>query len=484
MRTMAALVAGLVLAVAASGCSQPSGAAAAAEAMGATNLNSIQFSGSGTNNAFGQAYSPGGPWPRFEVKNYIAAVDYQTPAMRLEMLRAQGEHPPRGGGAQPFAIDQRTIQVVSGKSAWSEGGAQAAPNPGAVTDRLRQIWLTPHGVIKAALAGGTPPTGNVFTFKAEDRDVKVTLNQENLVERVEYLTTNSVVGDVPVEIEYSDYAQFGDIQFPRHIVEKQDGFPTLDLMITDVQPNAPVSLPVPQNVASAPALPAAPMATIEKVSDGLWSLNAAGTRSLAVEFADHIVMLEGPTSDARSKVVNELVRKTVPNKPIRYVVNTHAHYDHAGGLRQYVAEGITVITHENNKSFFEQAWGRPRTVEPDPAPTSNKPMIETVGDKRVLSDRTRRIELYHTSNHGHHTGQIIAYLPQERILMYGDGYNPPAGDDIRVPERGPEFAAQMVQRINELKLNPERIAPVHGRVVPYRNLLMAFNLEGSPKGTQ
>ena len=201
MRTMAALVAGLVLAVAGSGCSQPSGAAAAAEAMGATNLNSIQFSGSGTNNAFGQAYSPGGPWPRFEVKNYIAAVDYQTPAMRLEMLRAQGEHPPRGGGAQPFAIDQRTIQVVSGKSAWSEGGAQPAPNPGAVTDRLRQIWLTPHGVIKAALAGGTPPTGNVFTFKAEDRDVKVTLNQENLVERVEYLTTNSVVGDVPVEID-------------------------------------------------------------------------------------------------------------------------------------------------------------------------------------------------------------------------------------------------------------------------------------------
>ena len=386
MRTMAALVAGLVLAITASGCSQPSGAAAAADAMGATNLNSIQFSGSGTNNAYGQAYSPGGPWPRFEVKNYIAAVDYQTPAMRLEMLRAQGEHPPRGGGAQPFAIDQRTIQVVSGKSAWSEGGAQPAPNPGAVTDRLRQIWLTPHGVIKAAMASGTPPTGNVFTFKAEDRDVKVTLNQENLVERVEYLTTNSVVGDVPVEITYSDYAQFGEIQFPRHIVEKQDGFPTLDIMIADVQPNAAVSLPVPQNVASAPAPPAVPMPTIEKVSDGLWSLNAAGTRSLAVEFADHIVMLEGPTSDARSKVVNELVRQTVPNKPIRYVVNTHAHYDHAGGLRQYVAEGITVITHENNKSFFEQVWARPRTVAPDPAPTSNTPMIETVGDKKVLSD--------------------------------------------------------------------------------------------------
>jgi hypothetical protein len=203
-----------------------SGAAAAADAMGATNLNSIQFSGSGTNYAFGQAYSPGGPWPRFEVKTYTVAIDYQTPAMKLDMLRAQGEHPPRGGGAQPFATDQRTTQVVSGKNAWTEGGAQPAPNPAAVTERLRQIWLTPHGVVKAALASGAPADGNVFTFKAEDRDVKVTLNQQNLVEKVEYLTTNSVVGDVPVELTYSDYAPFGNIQFPKHIVEKQDGFPT------------------------------------------------------------------------------------------------------------------------------------------------------------------------------------------------------------------------------------------------------------------
>ena len=86
------------------------------------------------------------------VKTYDVAINYQTPAMQLDMLRAQGENPPPGGGAQPFAIDQRTTQVVSGKSAWSEGGAQPAPNPGAVSDRLRQLWLTPHGVIKAALA--------------------------------------------------------------------------------------------------------------------------------------------------------------------------------------------------------------------------------------------------------------------------------------------------------------------------------------------
>ena len=483
MRSMTVLVAGLALAIAVAGCSQKTGVAAAADAMGATNLNSIQFSGSGTNYAFGQAYTPGGPWPRFEVKTYTAAVDYQTPAMRLEMLRAQGEHPPKGGGAQPFAIDQRTIQVVSGKDAWSEGGQQPAPNRGAETERLRNIWLTPHGVVKAAMASGVTGEGKAFTFKAEGRDVKVKLNDQNLVETVEYLTTNSVVGDVPVELTYSDYAQFGNIQFPKHIVEKQDGFPTLDIMVSEVQPNAPVSLPVPANVSSAPPPPAAPMVTIEKVGDGLWSVNGAGTRSLAVEFADHITMLEGPTSDARSKAANDLVRKTVPNKPITQVVNTHAHYDHAGGLREYVAEGITVITHESNKDFYEKAWARPRTVE-DTAPTSNKPMIETVGDKKVLSDRTRTVELYYLAGHQHHSGQLIAWLPKERILLYGDAYNPPAGDEIRTPERGPDYAAQLVEKINQLNLKPDRIAPVHGRVVPYKNLLIAFNLEGASRGTR
>jgi glyoxylase-like metal-dependent hydrolase (beta-lactamase superfamily II) len=478
MRTIPAWVVGIGLAIAISGCTQqPTGVGAAAEAMGATGLNSIQYSGSGSNFAFGQAASPGDRWPRFEVKTYAAAVDYQAPAMRLEMVRAQGEHPPRGGGGQPFAGDQRTIQVVSGKHAWSEGGAQPAANPGAVSERLRQLWLTPHGVIKAAVARGATASGNVVSLNIEGRDVKVTLNGENLVERIEYLTTNSVVGDVPVEITYSDYADFDGVKFPRRIVEKQDGFETLDVTITDVKPNAAVALPVPGNVAQATAPPASPRADVQKVGDGLWSVNAANTSSLAVEFRDHIVMMEGPTSEARSIVVNEAITKTVPNKPIRYVVNTHAHYDHAGGLRTYVAQGATVITHEVNKPFFEQAWARPRTIEPDLLAKSPKPvMIETVGDKRVLTDGSRTIELYNMKNSGHNTGTLIAYMPKERILMYGDGYNPPAGDDPRDPTRTREYASQLYESVQQLKLNPERIAPVHGRVVPFENLKIAIGI--------
>ena len=50
------------------------------------------------------------------------------------------------------------------------------------------------------------------------------------------MTTNSVVGDVPVEIAYSDYADYGGVKFPKRIVEKQDGFETLDVTIRDVKP--------------------------------------------------------------------------------------------------------------------------------------------------------------------------------------------------------------------------------------------------------
>jgi len=481
MRTIRLVAAALVLAVAAAGCAQQPRLEAAAEAMGAGELTSIQYSGTGTHYAFGQAYEPGGRWPRFIAKSYSVAADYQTPGLRLEMLRAQGEDPPRGGGAQPFAVEQRTIQVVSGKSAWTEGGQQPAPNPGAVGDRLRALWATPHGIIKAAMASGAAADeAGVITLQVEGREVRATLNEQNHVARVEYLSSNPVVGDYPVEITYSDYVQFGNVAFPRRIVQKEDGFDTLDLTVNDVQPNAPVSLPVPENVRKVTAPPPV-TAQIEKVSPGLWSLVGANTRSLAVEFRDHIVMLEGPTSDARSAAVNELVRKTIPDKPIRYVVNTHAHYDHAGGLRQYVAEGITVITHESNRAFLEKAWARPRTIEPDALSKDPKPvMIEAVGDTHVLTDGSRTVELHYHTGNGHHTGTLVAWLPRERILMYGDGYNPPAGGEIRTPERGPYYAVQLVELVEQqLKLNPVRIAPVHGRLVPYENLKIAFGIGGT-----
>lgn len=479
MRMLTRLVAGLAFTFLIAGCAKPrTGIEAAADAMGATNLNSIQFTGSGLVFGFGQAYTPGDRWPRFFQRTYSLSADYQRPAMRLEQVRAQGEVPPRGGAAQPVAGEQRTVQVVSGRSAWLEGGADPVPDPTAVGDRLRQLWTTPHGVIKAAMANSGTLDGNVITVTIEGREVKATLNDEKLVVGVSYLSTNPVVGDYPIEIAFSDYATFDGVRFPTHIVQTEDGHPTLDITVRDVKPNASGSWDVPARVQQAPAPPQTPAVNMEALAPGVWYVTAQGIRSWAVEFADHVVVVEGPNSEARSLAVNEAIRKQIPTKPIRYVVNTHAHYDHAGGLRTYVAQGITVVTHEVNKPFFEQAWARPRAVLPDLLSQSPKAAtFETIADKKVMRDGTRTLELYHVKNSGHNAGMIIAYLPKEKIVYWGDGYNPPAGDDPRDPARTPEYGIDLYRNITDLKLDVARIAPAHGAGArPFDNFKKAIGL--------
>jgi len=477
MRMYWTLVAGLAVVLSTpSHAQQRTGLAAAADAMGAASLNSIEFTGSGNVFSFGQAYEPGERWPRFVQRTYSAAINYQTPAMRVVQVRSQGEHPPRGGGAQAVGADQRTVSVVSGKFAWQEAGSQATPNPSAAGDRLYQLWATPHGVIKAAIANAAHVEGNTATFTLDGRELKATLNAQNLVEKVSYLSTNEVVGDYPIEIAYSDYADFGGVKFPRHIVQTEDRHPTLDITVSDVKPNAAVMIAAPANVQQATAPPL--RVGVEKLADGVWYLSTPNARNWAVEFNDHIVVVEGIGSEARSLAAIEEIKKAIPNKPIRYVINTHAHYDHAGGLRTYVAQGATVITHELNKPFFEKVWARPRTIAPDSLSKAPKAAIfETVSDKKVLTDGTRTIELYHMKGTSHNVANLLVYMPAEKLLFWGDGYNPPAGDDPRDPVRTPEQMIDLYRVITMNNLDVKTVAPAHGSgAKPYDNLKKAIGL--------
>ena len=478
MRMYWIAVAALVLSIPAH-AQQKTGLAAAAEAMGATRLNSIAYTGSGDVFSFGQAFEPGERWPRFVQRVYSATVDYQTPTMRLVQVRSQGEHPPRGGGAQAVGADQRTVSVVTGKFAWQEAGNQTTPNPGAVDDRLRQLWATPHGVIKAAtLASAAHVDGNTVTFSLDGREVKATFNAQNLVEKVSYLSTNEVIGDYSIEIAYTDYADFGGVKFPRHIVQTEDGYPTLDITVTEVKPNAPASVDVPANVQQAAAPSATPRVTVDKLADGVWYFGTPNARNWAIEFNNHVVVVEGIGSEVRSLAVMDEIAKAIPNKPIRYVINTHAHYDHAGGLRTYVAKGVTVITHERNKPFFENVWTRPRTLAPDLLSKSPKPAnFETITDKKVMTDGTRTLEIYFMKGTSHNVANLLVFLPKEGLLYYGDGYNPPAGDDPRDPARTPEQMIDLYRVITMNNLDVKTIAPAHGSgAKPYDNLKKAIGL--------
>lgn len=452
----------------------------ASKTMGAAALTSIQYSGSGSSFALGQSPNPNAPWPRFNVTSYTAVINYDTPGMRQEIVRTQGENPPRGGGGQPLAGEQRLVQLVSGNRAWNMTGTTANPTLAATDERLLQIRVSPHGVLKGAMTNPAtvkPQTSggknvNVVSFTANGRKFNAFINDQNLVERVETWLDNPVLGDMLVETSYSAYKDFGGVQFPTRITQKQGGFPVLELTITDVKPNATADLSVPLAVQQ--AQPAPVKVDVQKVADGIWFLAGGSHHSIAIEFADHIVVIEGPQNDERSIAVIDEVKKAIPGKPIKYLVNTHHHFDHSGGIRTYAAEGATILTHQMNKAYYEKTFAAPRTLNPDRlAKSGKKATFETMTDKRVLSDGTRTVELHLIKGNPHNDAIIMAYLPKEKLLIEADAFTPPAPNAPPTTTVNP-FTVNLYENIERLKLDVSQIAPIHGRLVTMDDLRKAI----------
>jgi glyoxylase-like metal-dependent hydrolase (beta-lactamase superfamily II) len=443
------------------------------KAMG--DVKSLQYTGSGAYFFVGQNVNPAAPWPRFNLKTYTRTIDYETPAMRDEFVRSQADPAARGGGGIPMTGEQRQMQAVSGTSAWSQTEQNpVTPAIAAVGDRLHQLWITPHGVIKAAVKhnatvqpqtdGGKKATVIALTVPGQ-LNIKATVNDRNLVEKIESWNTNPVLGDMLTETTYADYKDFGGVQFPTRIAQKQGGHPTLDLTISEVKPNVPADIQAPDNIRQASIKVEA-----DKVADGVWYLTGGSHHSVLIEMSDHLIVVEGPQDDARSGAVIAEVKKLAPNKPVKYVVNTHHHFDHAGGLGAFVAEGATIVTHDTSKTFFEQTLTAPRKVNPDKlAQSGKKPAVEGMQDKRVLSDGTRTVELHLIQGTPHGDGLIMAYLPKEKLLIEADAYTPGA-PNAAPPSTPNPTNVNLYDNIERLKLAVDQILPLHGRKVPLAEL--------------
>src|SRR5215831_3205667 len=322
--------------------------------------------------------------------------------------------------------------------------------------------------VQAKTEGGKKMTVISFAVPGQFK-VKALVNGKNLIEKVEAWSPNPVLGDMLTETTYADYKDFGGVQFPTKITQKQGGFQTLELTVSEVTPNAPVDIQLPDNVRQAGV-----QVKTDKVTDGVWYLTGGSHHSVLVEMQDHLVVIEGPQDDARATAVIAEVKKTVPNKPIKYVVNSHHHFDHAGGLGAFVAEGATIITHDVNKGFFERTFAAPRTIQPDKlAQSHKKAMVEGMQDKRVLSDGTRTVELYLIRGNAHHDGLIMAYFPKEKLLVEADAYTPGA-PNASPPAQPNPFSVNLYENIERLKLTVDHILPLHGRKVPLTELQKAI----------
>jgi len=453
----------------------------AAAALGAAGLRSIQFSGTGSDYQFGQAYDGNAPWPRFGLPRFVMTIDYTIPALLDERTRVQVENPPLGGGFQPLVGELRQVWALNGNFAWDVAGGNAVPAQpdrdlrSAVDTRLAQVWMTPHGFVKAAMAGSPAARTQtvrgarkmLISFAAPNKAVfEGMLDEQGLVERIETRFDNAVLGDTLFEAVFTEYKDFGGVKFPTRIVQREGGYAVLTLTIADVKPNVTASIEVPARIRQAPA-PAPPAMKAELLSDGVWNLHVDGRdRAVVVEFRDHVAVVEAHDSEAVSLAAIETIKRAVPNKPIRYIINTHNHYDHAGGLRTFAAEGATVITHRDNIPFYEQVWANPRTINPDRlAASGRKPVFEGVVGSRTLRDGSRELVLYHLSGNMHNPGMLIAYLPKEKILIEADSFSPSPDPNV-VPTAIPNLV-HFYEAVERMKLDVDVIAPMHGRLATW-----------------
>lgn len=431
-------------------------------AMGAANLNAIVYSGEGAYGNFGQSRTISFGLSSTSIRNYTRAIDFSRPALRetgtAVPIAGPRTPPPTGPGAAPRPFELMA-PVGEGWPAQME------------------IWVTPWGFLKGALANNPTArsrkiegvTYQVVTWNPPQKApsgqpyrVVGYINPQQIVERVETWVEHPVLGDLHVETFFNDYADFGGgLLAPVRITQRRVGMETYVAVLREVRANpadlaalltpaAPSSAPAP---APAPAAPAA--VASEKLADGVYRITG-GYVSLAVEFRDHVVVLEGGQSEARGVAVIAEVKKLFPGKRIKYIVNTHPHFDHASGLAAFCAEGAIVLTDDNSKYFVEQALQSPRTLVGDSlAKSKKKPKVEGVVEKLVLQDETRTIELHHVAGLEHSDAMLLAYLPKEKILFTADFNPPPAGQPV-----SPSIAT-LVANIERLQLEFDRHVMVH-----------------------
>ena len=474
--------------------------------IGADNLRCVTYSGNGWAAAVGQNYTPRDDWPRVEVASFTRNVNFETKSSREEQVRRQGNFPARGGGGVPLQGEVRQVSLMSGNYAWALQGTNTTPQPAAAAQRQLELWLTPHGFVKAAMAaanpvmlvryeggegGGAKRRVTVISITAlEKYRVNATINAENVIERVQTWIPNPVIGDMYYETVYSNYRDFAGVKFPARFHHHDDwddtssgnpvvrgGHHGFDLTITGVQANVcGDAVTVPDAVQKA-AIPPVRVES-QKLADGVYLLGGGSHNSVAVEYRDFVAVVEAPLNEERSLAVIAEVRKLIPNKRIDYVVNTHHHFDHSGGLRTYVhEEASTIITHRGNRDFYGQevlSLKAQRTLQPDrlslypPEEAAEGYRFETLVEKYTLSDGTRTMDVHNMQGLNHAEGMLIAYRPKEKIVIEADMYNAPATGPLPPATAA---AKTFLNNLRRLKLDVTSIVPIHGPVIPFGDFM-------------
>jgi glyoxylase-like metal-dependent hydrolase (beta-lactamase superfamily II) len=233
------------------------------------------------------------------------------------------------------------------------------------------------------------------------------------------------------------------------------------------------------NVPDAVALATFPVRVeTHKLAEGVYLLGGGSHNSAAVEFEDFVAVFEAPLDEARSLAVIDEIVRLMPDKPIRWVVNSHQHFDHVGGLRAYMHVGATIITHFKNYEFLKRDVLNyaQRTLAPDmvslwpPTELAEGYYYEAIRENFIVSDGTRNLNVHYVNPLSHVEGMLIAYLPREKLLFEADllDTNQPSPPEPTRDHRS------FYDAVVKLGLEVDRIVPVHGSPVAWTDFASRF----------
>jgi glyoxylase-like metal-dependent hydrolase (beta-lactamase superfamily II) len=486
---------------------------AAEAAIGTNRLSCVTIAGSGYAGAVGQARlnDKNIDWPRSPLENYTRVMNWDARTMKETFERPPGQNPAswkHGSGWYDGTPTQRERQqtfIVNGSYGWHADGPNGAPVAARPEDAERwqlDLWINPHGFLKAARMPGANPKASWRwelgemgrdgpTVQPERVRIVATVNGENLLQRIHTWVPDPVIGDMNYEHEFTNasYVDLGDgIRFPTgwHSHQGWDdnyqaqsinaGHNAFGGTYADIRANVcpdPVTVP-----ASVRATTFDVTADSDEIADGVYLIGGASHNSVAIEFDDFAAVVEAPLHEARSlAVIGEVVR-LMPGKPIRFLVNTHQHHDHIGGLRTYMHIGATIVTHRLNYEFYTRDVLNyaPRTLAPDmvslwpPTELAEGYYYERFTENYVISDGSRNLNLYYVHPLQHVDGMAIAYLPRERMLIEADLF------DTHEPQPAEPTNASLVlyNMVERLGLEVDTLVPIHGPPASWREYLRAI----------
>jgi glyoxylase-like metal-dependent hydrolase (beta-lactamase superfamily II) len=434
-------------------------------------VKTLVIEGEGSNGNLGQEMTPEATGQAFVLSGYKRSIDVAGGRARTEQTRTpnfpyfQGQQPQK----QVFGVDREIAYNVA------PNGTATRASTAAARDRRAEIFHHPLTIVRAALdpaarlahartAGTeqvvdvTPADGLAFTL-AVDATTK-------LPTRVVSMTDNPNLGDVAVETTFADYQDAGGLKLPSRLTTTIDKYRTAEIHVTRQALDADLgSLEAPAAAVAAMPIVGPPPAKVDvqEIAKGIWFLSGQSHNSVLVEFSDHLMLIEAPQNDTRALAVIAKARELRPGKPLTQAVASHHHFDHSGGIRAAVSEGLGVIAHKGTAAFYEDLVARKHTIAPDALAKHPKPLtLQTVDEELVLDDAATTVHLFPVTGNPHADTLLMAYFPNERILVEVDAYSPGAAVQ--------PYAANLLENIQRRNLKVDRIVPLHGAIVPFSEL--------------